>query len=152
MAPYGQPCPDGFINLTVEPDLKKLDPNWTPNKSAPAVVICSIGIVPATAWSITHPVKYGMVIIIPDENVDKTNAPPRRYLTGSTWDKIRWNEADFEDLFFSFSKSVGFEERLEWLIKWFNDRVSRRRTCLYPVHPQNKTFCMPRRYPTELML
>ena len=138
MAPYGQPCTDGFINLTVEPDLKKLDPNWTPNKSAPAVVICSIGIVPATAWSITHPVKYGMVIIMPDEKVDKTRAPPRRYLTGSTWDKILLNEADFEVFFFSFSTSTGLEARFVWLIKRFNDRVNRRRTSLKSVLRERK--------------
>ena len=40
---------DGQVLIRVEPKLKKFDPNWTPNKSAPAVVICSIGIVPATA-------------------------------------------------------------------------------------------------------
>ena len=129
-----------YVLIRVEPDLKKFDPNWTPNKSAPAVVICSMGIVPATAWSITHPVKYGIVIIMPDEKVDKTRAPPRRYLTGSTWDKILLNEADFEVFFFSFSTSTGLEARFVWLIKRFNDRVNCRRTSLKSVFRVGEQF------------
>ena len=75
---------------------------------------------------------------MPDEKVDKTSAPPRRYLTGSTWDKILLNEADFEVFFFSFSTSTGLEARFVWLINRFNDRVNRRRTSLKSVLRERK--------------